>query len=58
MRNAPPTAPPPPPTTAVLLADVDGETFGDAGQNADDPLNDHLPDFFGKGTSGDQEFSR
>lgn len=41
------------------LADVDGETFGDdAGQNAGDPLNDHLPDFFGKGTSGDQEFSR
>lgn len=35
-------------------ADMDGGTFGDA---AKDDAGD-LPDFFGKGTSGDQEFSR
>lgn len=35
-------------------ADMDGETFGDA---AKDDAGD-LPDFFAKGTSGDQEFSR
>lgn len=38
----------------MCRADMDGETFGDAAQ---DDAGD-LPDFFAKGTSGDQEFSR
>lgn len=49
------TAAPPPP--ARLIAAADGETFG---RIAIDPAGalDGLPDFFAKGTTGDEEFSR
>lgn len=40
----------------ILSLGMDGETFGDAADQTG-TMND-LPDFFAKGVSGDQEFSR